>query len=179
MPAKLSDNPSSSEDYSKPRFGKKEKVLTMIIGVFLIFLIFFFVIYYKGTVFYRQGEKESIALAKKYGDVTKPLDFYYFNREMTYFSVKGENSQKEIVYVLIPENSEKVQVLKEKDGISYDEALEIGLKQDNVKQIDKLGLGKIDDEVVWELTGHNNGNQLVYYYLNFKNGGLRQKIENL
>ncbi len=163
----------------KSQFGRKEKILATILLVFFISLGLFTRVYKKGTFFFRQGEKEAVALGKEYGQLKKVDNFYYFNRKETYFAVKGQNQENEVLYVLLPQNGKTADILKEAEGISENEALKIALKEKNIQQITKIGLGKLEDQIVWEITARSSKNQLVYLYLDFKTGKISQEITNI
>lgn len=163
---------SSFKMYLQTNFGTKEKIITVILLVVILLLILFQLVYKDSTTFYRLGKREATVIAKKYGEINEVLDFYYFNRGETFFSVKGRNKKNELIYVVMPQNGNNAYVLKEKDGLSDNEALKKGLEEKNVKQINKIGLGKYKNDIVWELTAKNKKDELVYYYYDFKNGKL-------
>lgn len=151
--------------------------LTLVI-IILIFLCGW-TIYAVGNHPKNESRQQAVAMAKKYANLKKTDDFYIYNREKTYYTVAGTNKKNQSILVVIAKKGGKIRVLKQKDGITKNEALTKIWNKRNPKRVLKIAPGIFNNHAVWEVTYLNKHGNLCYELLNFKNGKDVQRIDNL
>lgn len=164
---------------SKGVFGLKEKILMGILLVLVTILLFGSIFLIRGTRPYNRLQKEAEELALQYGKITKPEEFYYFNRNSQYFAVKGKTDAGKTVYTLIPEDGKEITILKDSEGISENKALKIASADSPEASFLKIGLGKEKDQIVWEISGKDLHGRWLYYLIAFKDGQIVSKIQDI
>ena len=111
--------------------------------------------------------------------MTSVSDYYYFFRQDVYYATKGKNAAGQTLYTVIPKDGKEITVLNEKDGVSDNAAMRTALNEGTMTAITKVGLGKIDDAFVWEITGTDKAGALVYLTIGFKDGKVIKEINNI
>lgn len=163
---------------TKSRFGTKEKVLVIILAVLVTVIVFTSIFLVRGTRRYNWARQEAEELARQYGKITTVDQFYYFNREEQYFAVLGETAQGKSVYALIPEDGKEITILPAGEGISENQALTVVQEAHPELTALKVGLGKKNEDVVWEVSG-KKGDTWTYILLSFNDGTVLSTIENI
>src|SRR5690606_8487967 len=101
-------------------------VLTVIFTI-LIGIIFLFLLIYRDISNEVQADTENaFQLAVQYSPIEKALSVYIFNGNDSFFVVKGENDEGEIIYSFIPQqftDEEEVIWINESEGISEQDML--------------------------------------------------------
>lgn len=164
---------------SKSTLGLKEKILIGILIFLVCVLLFGSIFLIRGTRPYNRSQKEAEELALQYGKITEPEEFYYFNRKSQYFAVKGKTAAGKTTYALIPEDGKEITILKDSEGISENEALKIATSDNGKASFLKVGLGKEQDEIVWEISGKDEQGKWLYYLISFKEGKIVSKIQDI
>ncbi len=145
----------------------------LMIGIYIMLgvILFTSIFYLKATKTYRHARNEAIQIATQYGKLDQVDDFYWFNRNKTYFSVGGKDAKGDEKYVIIAQKGGKVQVVNQKDGYNEDEIRQVFAKVHPNQTILKATLGLYKKHIVWEIVSKQN----QYYLFDFKSG---QAIEN-
>lgn len=157
---------------------RKHPIRLTIVIIILIFL-FGWGVYAIGNHPRNESRSQAISLAKKYAHLKYPDDFYIYNREHTYYTITGKNQKNQSILVLIAQKGGKIRILKQKNGITKNEALTQIWAKRNPKKVLKIAPGIFNNRPVWEISYLNQKGNLCYELLSFKNGKDIQKIENL
>lgn len=135
--------------------------------------------YYVANQPMKSAKAQAISLAKKYTTLKSPGRFYVYNREQTYYTVSGKNAKNQSILVIIAQKGGHVQVVKQKNGLTRQEAIAKVQSAHQVKKVIKAAPGIFNDHVVWEVTYRNAKGALCYDLINFKTGKTVQQINNL
>lgn len=158
---------------------KKNKILLGFIIFFLLIMIMLSIFYIRVTHVEAQARKEATILAKEYAQIENVDSFYWFNRKETYFTIVGENNEGEKKVVIIPQKSEEIIVLNQKDGLNEQEIREkIGTNYAG-NTIQKITLGIYEKKPSWEVVTQNDEGLLNYYLFSFKDGEEIKAIKNI
>lgn len=164
---------------NKSQLGKKEKVMLVLVVIMLLIMLFTTIFLIRGTRPFNRAKAEAEELALTYGKIKEPEEFFYYQRNGVYYAVKGENNQGKLVYALIPEDGKEITILNRSDGISEDEALKIAQEDNPKASFLKIGLGKEEDQVVWEISGKSDNGTWLYYLISYKDGTIISKVTNI
>ena len=152
-----------------------KRILYILIAVVLVVLV--------GYFFANQpranARRQAISIAKKYAHLHSPGQFYIYNRESTYYTISGRNSQNQPILVIVPQRGGNVRVVKQSAGLTANRVEQLTQQRRSPKKILKVAPGVFNDKVVWEVTYRNQKNQLCYDLINFKTGKYVQEINNL
>ena len=146
----------------------------------LIFAIAGSVLIYKKSIQpYKQAEKQATTFAKKHVDIKEVDEFYWFNREETNFTLVGRSSKGSEIVVFIPESGNKLKLMKQSEGINYEQVTDFIEKNYHPYKILRLNLGMIKEVPQWEVVVQNENKQLTYYLIDFKSGKVISILENV
>lgn len=155
-------------------------------GVLLGLIIFLLAVIVTGSIVYmnatrpmRQAEEEATKIAKKYAKMDEVDEFYWFNRDKTYFSLVGKNTSDQDVAVIIPKSGEKVKILDPNDGLTEEEAMATVAKSSPDLDLKKANLGMYKDKPVWEVVGVTDDGTLTYTIINFEDGKEVKVVEDI
>ena len=93
-----------------------------IVAFLLIIIVAATMIFIRSNRPMQQAKREAVQMAEKYADLKTVDQFYWFNRDKTYFTVTGESNSGEAIIVIVPESGEKIRVLNQKDGLTEQQA---------------------------------------------------------
>lgn len=127
----------------------------------------------------KQAKQEAIQMAQKYANITSVKQFYWYNRDQSYYTIVGTNKNNQSVYVIIPQKGNKVVIYGTNTGIDAKKARSITTSKFSVKTITHVALGLYHNQPVWEVTYFNQKNKLCYVLLSFKQGKVINQINNL
>lgn len=125
------------------------------------------------------ARRQTVSIAKKYAHLSKPGQFYIYNRENTYYTIAGRNDQNQPILVVVPQHGGNVRVLKQSSGLTAQQVIQQVRQSRNPQEVLKAAPGIFNDKVVWEVTYRNHKGQLCYDLINFKTGKVVQTINNL
>ncbi len=158
----LDTNSAGQQKLNRWLLGIVTFLLIIIVGATMIFI--------RSNRPMQQAKKEAVQMAEKYADLKTVDQFYWFNREKTYFTVTGENNTGEAIIAIVPKSGEKVRVLNQKDGLT-EQQVEKLFESDHPKLIfEKANLGIYQDQTAWEITAKDEQGEIHYYLLAFKDG---------
>ncbi|KRM97504.1 hypothetical protein FC19_GL001545 [Liquorilactobacillus aquaticus DSM 21051] len=138
-----------------------------------------FVIYSQLTSPRREARAEATKLAQKYAKLKTVKNFYWYNRQKTYFTVDGQNNSGQNIYVVIAQKGGQINIYSHDKGISDSQARSIVRKEHQPKKITKIAMGMWKNKPVWEITYLNKSNRLCYDLVSFKNGSMLKTIQNI
>lgn len=149
---------------------RQELILFIISGVLVIIIALGILGYLKVQSPMQQAKKEAIALAKKHTDLVDVDEFYWYNRQQTYFSLVGSDKKGETIAVIVPKSGDKLTVLPQKKGITADKAKALVNNTFHSQTAKKAELGMYDKKPVWEVMATDKQGQITYYLLSFEKG---------
>lgn len=163
------------------RRNEKRRHHPIRITIVIIVLIFLcgWTIYAIGNHPRRQSEQQAVSMAKKYANLKHEKNFYIYNRDKTYYTVTGTNKNNQSILVIIAKTGGKIRVLKQKDGITKNQALTKIWNNRKPKKVLKIAPSIFNNQAIWEITYLNKQGNLCYELLSFKNGKVVQRIDNL
>ncbi len=162
--------------------AKQKKLNRWLLGIvtfLLIILVVGTMIFIRSNRPMQQAKREAVQMAEKYADLETVDQFYWFNREQTYFTVVGKNKSQEEIIVIIPKSGDKVRVLAQKDGLTEVQAEETVKTNDPDVTIEKANLGIYRDQTAWEITAKDDQGAIYYYLLNFNDGKIIKVIKKI
>lgn len=153
--------------------------LLSIVIFLLIFIVAVTITLFRANRPMQQAKEEAVQMAEKYADLKTADQFYWFNREKTYFTVTGENKSGEEIIVIIPQSGEKVRVVNQADGLTEQQTA--AYFSDNYPDLsfEKANLGIYRDQTAWEITAKDDQGAIHYYLLDFKDGKPIKVIKGL
>lgn len=151
----------------------------MILVTVIIVAFGTFIIYRQLTAPKREAQAEATALAKKYAKVRTVKNFYWYNRQKTYFTVDGQNTAGQSVYVVIAQKGGQINIYSHDKGVNEGQARSVVQKAHQPRKITKVALGMWHRKPVWEVTYLNKYNRLCYDLISFKNGSMVKTIQNI
>ncbi len=166
-------------DTNSAKQNKLNRWLLGIVAFLLIILVAGSMIFIRSNRPMQQAKREAIQMAEKYADLETVDQFYWFNREQTYFTVVGKNKSQEEIIVIIPKSGDKVRVLAQKDGLTEEQA-EATVKTNYPDvTVEKATLGIYRDKTAWEITAKDDQGAIYYYLLTFNDGKTIKVIKKL
>lgn len=162
--------------------AKQKKLNRWLLGIvtfLLIILVAGTMIFIRSNRPMQQAKREAVQMAEKYADLETVDQFYWFNREQTYFTVVGKNKSQEEIIVIIPKSGDKVRVLAQKDGLTEVQAEETVKTNYPDMTIEKANLGIYRDQTAWEITAKDDQGAIYYYLLNFNDGKIIKVIKKI
>lgn len=166
-------------DTNSARQQKLNRWLLGIVAFLLIIIVAATMIFIRSNRLMHQAKREAVQMAEKYADLKTVDQFYWFNREKTYFTVTGENNTGEQIIVIVPKSGEKIRVLNQKDGLTEQQA-EKRFESDNPDLIfEKANLGIYRDQTTWEITAKDDQGTIYYYLLAFNDGKTIKVIKKI
>ncbi|QIL46505.1 DUF5590 domain-containing protein [Vagococcus coleopterorum] len=126
-----------------------------------------------------QAQSEAEAIAKKQAGVEKTDKFYWYNRDETYFTILGRDKDGEQLLVVIPKTGDPVTVVKQKDGLSEFDAVQVVAKEMKPHKMTRINFGILDNQPIWEIVAANEKGELSYYSVDFKTGSIVKTIKNV
>lgn len=127
----------------------------------------------------KQARREATQLAKKYAHIKSVKQFYWYNRDQSYYTIVGVNNKNQNVYVIIPQKGDSVNIYGINRGISAKRARQIVTSKFKVKKITHVALGLRKKQPVWEVTYFNQKGKLCYVQVAFKSGKIVNKVLSL
>lgn len=107
---------------------------------------------------------------------------YVYNGSASYVTVIGKDSKnnKKAIFVLQNAVDDKGLVLKMKDGITAEKAVEIAKEKDpDMKRVLHTKLGLEKPGAVWEITYKTKDDKLNYVYITYTSGKWWKRITDL
>lgn len=153
--------------------------LVTLILVLLALIVGFVTVMYRSNRPYAQAEEEATAIAKKYTDLTKVSDFYWFTRDETYFSLLGADKKGNEIAVIVPKDGNKVTVLNQKDGLSELAAMQNVAKAYPKEKVKQAKLGIYKEAPVWEVTTTSDSGKVNYVLVSFDKGEEIKKVSDI
>lgn len=127
----------------------------------------------------KKAEKETIAIAKESAGLVKATDFYWYNREKTYFSVAGLNESDEEIMVIVAKDGGGKTILNQDEFITEQQAKELTQEEKGSIDILEARIGLEGDTPIWEVSYKQENGRLGYYVLTAKSGKWVSDIENI
>lgn len=153
-------------------------VLTVIFTI-LIGIIFLFLLIYRDISNEVQADTENaFQLAVQYSPIEKALLVYIFNGDDSFFVVKGENDEGEIIYSFIPQqftDEEEVIWINESEGISEQDILNKFRNQCQSCELHQISPGILNNRFIWEII-YEDQDRVYFQTYRFSTGELYDSI---
>ena len=127
----------------------------------------------------KKAEKETIAIAKESAGLVKATDFYWYNRDKTYFSVSGVNESDEEIMVIVAKDGGATTVLNQDEFITKQQAKALTREDKGAVDILEARIGLDGETPIWEISYKQENGRLGYYVLTAKSGKWVSDIENI
>ncbi|WP_051923384.1 cell wall elongation regulator TseB-like domain-containing protein [Carnobacterium viridans] len=127
----------------------------------------------------KKAEKETIAIAKESAGLVKATDFYWYNRDKTYFSVSGVNESDEEIMVIVAKDGGATTVLNQDEFITEQQAKALTREDKGAVDILEARIGLDGETPIWEISYKQENGRLGYYVLTAKSGKWVSDIENI
>ncbi len=161
---------------------KKHRGMTLLMGILLLLvmtILTIFAVFYRSNRPFVQAQEEAQIYAEKYANLSEVQQFYWFNREQSYYSFTGTDTAGKEIAVIIPEQVDKVTVLNQQDGISENQAKGVVHGAYPEERITKTSLGIHEEQAVWEVVTAGTDDTVNYYLVSFTTGELLQEIRDI
>lgn len=127
----------------------------------------------------KKAEKETIIIAKEAAGLVTVSDFYWYNRDKTYFSVVGSNKDDEEIMVIVTKDGGATTILNQDEFITEKQAKELTREAKGSVDILEARIGLEGDIPIWEVSYKEENGRLGYYVLTAKSGKWVSNIENI
>lgn len=161
------------------RIKRGSRTPLIITGIILIIIFAFVVVLTTATKPMRTAKAQTIAIAKKYGKVTKTTSFYSSNLGKTYYSVVGNTDQGKKVYVIVAKQGGHVTVLNQSAGVSEVSITQKVTQTRRPSKILNVSLTLTKNKPYWSIGYLNQKKQLCYAIYRFDNGKLSKLMTNV
>lgn len=149
----------------------------VVVGLVLIAVVLG--IYQKGLAPMHAVRTQAVSIAKKKAGVQSVSAFYWDKQRDSYVTVAGTTKNNQKVYVLIRQKTGHMDVLRQANGISMQEAEAEAIKSFAPKKIISVGLSIRKQKVVWDVGYRSKSGKLGYVTYDFKNGDQLFAVANL
>ncbi len=167
----LDTNSAGQQRLNRWLLGIVTFLLIIIVGSVMIFI--------RSNRPMQQAKREAVQMAEKYADLKMVDQFYWFNREETYFTVTGENSAGDAIIVIVPKSGEKIRVLDQKAGLTKEQVSQTFEKKHPNLIFEKANLGIYRKQTTWEITAKDEQGAIYYYLLAFDDGKTIKVIKKM
>lgn len=116
-----------------------------------------------------QASQEAREVAKQVAQLQETSQVERYSGETTYYSVYGQNQEKQAVIVSINQETGQVYVTAQKEGLSRQEAM-AKAQENGAETIDRLVFGRYQERPIWEVKSAT-----AYYLIDFASGELVKK----
>ncbi|GEK27709.1 cell wall elongation regulator TseB-like domain-containing protein [Furfurilactobacillus siliginis] len=127
----------------------------------------------------KTAASQTVAIAKQKAGVNDAHGFMTYNRQQSYYAVRGHNKKKHPVYVVVAKSTGHVTTLRQRDGKSKSAILDQVWRTQKPQKVTNIGLGLRHGQPVWEVSYLNQRGNLCYMLLRYKDGSTAQAIQNL
>lgn len=127
----------------------------------------------------KKAKKETIAIAEEAAGLVTVSDFYWYNRDKTYFSVFGLNEADKEIMVIVAKDGGKTLILNQDEFITEQQAKKLTREDKGSVDILEARIGLEGDIPIWEISYKEENGRLGYYVLTAKSGKWVSDIENI
>jgi len=156
-----------------------KKWLLILVALVLVFFGILVKVYLSAVDPVKTAEKKAVSLAKEKVQISEVDDFHIYHGLETVDVIEGKNKIGEKIIIWIPEKTKKIIVIKAKNGLSKEEAIQKLLQEKKPKKIIAVRLGMVKNIPLWEIYYRSETNLINYYYIHFETGEWLKRIENL
>lgn len=150
------------------------------LSIFLLFFISLTIIFIvRANRPLAQAKREAIAIAEKQTSLKEVDNFYWYNREETFYTVAGRDKDNQQLLVVIPKNGGKIKVIEQSEGLTEYEAIQAVSDKEKHYKMTRVNFGILDNEPIWEILAENENGSLNYYSVSFDSGRIMRTVENV
>ncbi|WP_461218317.1 cell wall elongation regulator TseB-like domain-containing protein [Lapidilactobacillus salsurivasis] len=125
------------------------------------------------------AQRQTEAIAKKAGNLTRTTDFMIYHRQQTYYAVAGYNQKDQLTYVVVNGKTGKIKVLAARRGLTQAAVRAQVQTQQAPQKIYGINLGIDEGQPVWEVATKKRNGRLSYRLVDFYTGKTVDLIDNL
>lgn len=156
----------------------KRKLFSILIAIMVIYLVGSTYVYANSQQMIAAEEVQTTKLAEDAG-LHNITDFYVFNKDETYYSVKGENSDGREVYFSYQKDTDNTKSGFVDEMVNEENAYSLTLYEMPNVEVRTANLGVANDTFVWEVSFTDEEGNLGYHYINATNGEWYETINDL
>ncbi|MGM8213947.1 cell wall elongation regulator TseB-like domain-containing protein [Bacillaceae bacterium W0354] len=149
-------------------------LITLIIGLIFLFTL----IYYDINQELQADSEDAIQLAMNHAPIEQVTSTYFYNGEQSYTVLKGDNNDKEIIYVFVPKNisnSDEIKWIEQSEGLTKEEIISQFNNSCNHCDLLQVTPGILNDQFIWEIVYETN-ERILFQTFRFTNGELYDSI---
>lgn len=168
--------------YRMGRIQQREKLIKykILIGIIVLIFVMIWAFYMFAQLPYREAKSEAFQMAAKYARVDNINNFYIYNGQKTYYTIEGDNSSNQDVYVIIPQKGNRINIYDQNKGITKSTANQIVNQKYHPQRIIKTVFGMSSGHIpFWEVAYDNQQGNLCYAHVAFKDGRILRSITNM
>lgn len=128
---------------------------------------------------YAQAEDETITFLSERTDLDQVEDFYWYNGEVTTFSVRGFNEAEKEKYYIVRSEGGAISTYDASETVTEQEARRQTREAREPKRILNAKVGLMNDTPIWEVTYKNENDRLGYYIIHLETGEWLRTIDNI
>lgn len=147
-----------------------KKWIILLVGIFLVVILFSLTVYKQIQNNKTEGYSEAIEQAMEATSLVEVDETSTYSRNESYTVIDGLDDDGDQIYVFVPEEGGNISDIDAEDGITAEDAEQIVKDEQQVSKILSTQLGIENNKPLWEVTYLDEKERLVYYYLDFKTG---------
>ncbi|WYJ92437.1 hypothetical protein A5888_004210 [Enterococcus sp. 9E7_DIV0242] len=149
---------------------KRVVILLALVAILLTIIVMLSIFYIRSTHSKSQARKEAVKIAEEHAQLDSVEDFYWFNRDETYFGLTGKDASGNEIVVIIPEKGGDILTFDQEEGLTEGQAKQVVKERYGEENVQKVNLGMFDGKAVWEVVCKSSEGALNYYLIAFENG---------
>lgn len=149
---------------------KRVVVLLALVAILLTIIVMLSIFYIRSTHSRSQAKREAVKIAEEHAQLDAVENFYWFNRDETYFGLTGTDTSGKEIVVIIPEKGGDITTFGQDEGLSEGQVGQLVKERYGESSIQKANLGLFNGKAVWEVVCKTAEGSLNYYLIDFENG---------
>ncbi|MBL1225649.1 cell wall elongation regulator TseB-like domain-containing protein [Enterococcus sp. BWR-S5] len=149
---------------------KRVVVLLALVAILLTIIVMLSIFYIRSTHSMSQAKREAVKIAQEHAQLDTVDNFYWYNRDETYFGLTGKDTAGKEIVIIIPEKGGDILTFAKEEGLSEGQANHVVKERYGETTIQKSNLGIFDGKAVWEVVCKTAEGSLNYYLIAFENG---------
>ncbi|WP_347339089.1 DUF5590 domain-containing protein [Enterococcus larvae] len=149
---------------------KRVVVLLALVAILLTIIVMLSIFYIRSTHSRSQAKREAVKIAEEHAQLDAVENFYWFNRDETYFGLTGTDTSGKEIVVIIPEKGGDITTFGQDEGLSEGQVGQLVKERYGKSSIQKANLGIFDGKAVWEVVCKTAEGPLNYYLIDFESG---------
>lgn len=136
-------------------------------------------VYQSARAPYTQAEDETISFLSERTDLDQVEEFYWYNGDVTTFTVRGFNEAEEEKYYIVRSQGGAITTIDASSAVTEQEARRQTREAREPDRILNAKVGWMNDTPIWEVTYKNENERLGYYIIDLQTGEWLRTIDNI